>query len=177
MAKESSTEQGSPAGHDQAGEQAGAGEQARAGERGSAGVEMVIVSFMLLVFLLAPLMCFLFEVYAYGIHSLRWMTAVENTLDQLEWQLETEALSETGRHISQETARQVLETQFHSLTDGSLEESWTLETCRFTEGNPPLLEVDLAVRYEPSTVVGLLLAQSGELQFNISRVREFPYDR
>lgn len=138
---------------------------------------MVIVSFMLLVFLLAPLMCFLFEVYTYGVHSLRWMTAVENTLDQLEWQLETVELSETTRHISQETARQVLEAHFEQVAGDPALESWVLESCQFKQLTPPQLEVVLVVRYEPSTAIGLMLAQSGRLQFAVSRIREFPYDR
>lgn len=146
-------------------------------ERGSGGIEMVICSFMILVFLLAPFMCFLFETYTYGVNSLKWTGATENALDSLEWQLQTKALSQTERIIAQEKAKSCLEVYFKKIENKQAGEEWQVEICQFSETQPPKLEIQLQVMYEPTTVVGLLLSESGKLHFGINCVREFPSDR
>lgn len=146
-------------------------------ERGSGGIEMVILSFMILVFLMAPFMCFLFETYTYGVYSMKWISATENVLDGLEWQLETEALSQTQRVIVQEKAKSYLELYYKKIENKQAGEQWQVEICEFSMTQPPTLEVQLRVMYEPTTVVGLLLSESGKLHFGINCVREFPSDR
>jgi hypothetical protein len=146
-------------------------------ERGSGGIEMIICSFMILVFLMAPLMCFLFEMYTYGIYSLKWTSATENALDSLEWQLETKALSETERIIVQDKAKSSLQAYYKKIENKQAGEEWQIEICEFSKAQPPTLELQLQVMYEPTTVVGLLLSKSGKLHFGINCVREFPSDR
>ena len=146
-------------------------------ESGSAGMEMVLWSFVALIFVFAPLMCFLFETYTYGVYSLRWMTATENALDLLEWELETEALSETSRVVSKERAKIMLNGCLETLGAPETEESWTVEICEYTMAEPPFLEVQIKVAYKPMTMVGALAANSGYLQFRINRIRELAHDR
>lgn len=146
-------------------------------ETGSAGLEMVLWSFVALIFIFAPLMCFLFETYTYGIYSLRWMTATENALDLLEWELETEALSETSSVISKDKAKVMLNSYFETVKNSESGETWTLEICDYTMAEPPFLEVQIKVEYQPMTMIGALVANSGILQFRINRIRELASDR
>lgn len=146
-------------------------------ESGSAGLEMVLWSFVALIFIFAPLMCFLFETYTYGLYSLRWMTATENALDLLEWELETEALSETSSVISKERAKIMLNHYFETVGDSESGETWTVESCEYTMAEPPFLEVQIKVEYQPMTMIGALVANSGNLQFKINRTRELANDR
>lgn len=146
-------------------------------ERGSAGIEMVLASCMLMLLVLLPLVCFLFEVYIYGIHGVRWMNATENALDALEWELQTPALSQVERRVAVDAYRGVLQTQLNPILLAAAGESYQIEALTLSSEVPPVLKVKLKVSYVPSTMVGAAVAQSGKLSFVIERDRELPCDR
>lgn len=146
-------------------------------ERGSAGIEMVILSSMLLVFVLLPLICFIFEIYLYGIHSVRWMNSVENALDALEWELQTPALSQVERRLVVNAYEETLQAQLNPTLMESSGESYQIESLTLLAQDPPVLKLKLKVFYLPSTMLGAAVAQAGQLSFVIERERELPWDR
>jgi hypothetical protein len=146
-------------------------------ERGSAGIEMVLWSFMALVLVMMPLICFIFEVYFYGVHSLKWINATDNALDALEWKLETNELSEARERILENQIQADLEAYLRTMKTPTSGEVYQIKVCEFTESTPPCLALQLEVGYDPSTFVGELVATAGKLRFQILRERELPCDR
>ena len=146
-------------------------------ERGSAGIEMVLISCMLMLFVLLPLVCFLFEVYIYGVHGVRWMNATENALDALEWELQTPALSQVERRVAVEAYKDVLRVKLNQQVLQAAGERFEIEHLSLVADEPPVLSLKLNVSYIPSTMLGMAVAQSGRLSFVIERERELPCDR
>lgn len=146
-------------------------------EEGSAGLDMILWSLMLLIFIALPLIGGIFELYTYTLHGVKWSAATENVLDQVEWQLQTEALSECGRELFLEKTRQQFQLNFDELAAENQGTDWRLEELLFREQSPPVLEVDVTVVYPPVTLVGVLIGKEGGLAIHLFRQREFPIDR
>ncbi len=146
-------------------------------ERGSAGIEMVLWSLMLLVFIALPLICAIFEVYTYTLYGVKWSAATENVLDQVEWQMQTESLSECGRDLFLEKTRVMLASEFDALSASNQGEHWNIETLAVIEEDPPQLNIELIVEYDPVTMVGAFISNKDHLEIRLVRQREFPIDR
>ncbi len=146
-------------------------------ERGSAGIEMVLWSFMVIVFIMMPLICFLFELYIYGLHGLRWGTGVENALDALEWQLQTPALSVVERRMSPESLTTALNSHLNQLRIAETGEVYQIEQLELVGTDPPTLHFRLKVSYEPSTMIGECMATAGRIEMLIEKERELPCDQ
>lgn len=146
-------------------------------ERGSAGIDMILWSFLVLVFLAMPLLMSVFEVYSYVMEGSVWSAAAENVLDQVEWQLQTEALSECERTLLLDHTQEVFKNHFDEMAREQKGVSWAIKSLTYTEGEVPRLEVNLQVRYEPFTMIGAFISQGGQLELQLSRQREFPIDR
>lgn len=146
-------------------------------ERGSAGIDMILLSFMVLVFLAMPLLMSMFEVYNYVMLGAVWSAGTENVLDQVEWQLQTEALSECERNLLLDETRKAFETQFEGMKGERRETAWTIRNLSYVDGDPPKLNVRVSLSYEPVTMVGLFISQGGPLTLELYREREFPIDR
>lgn len=146
-------------------------------ERGSAGIEMVLWSFMAMVFVMIPLICFLFELYIYGLHDLRWGTGVENALDALEWQLQTPALSVVERRMSTEALTTALNSHLSQLSIAETGEVYQIEQLELVGSDPPTLQFRLKVSYLPSTMIGACMATNGRIEMVIETERELPCDQ
>lgn len=146
-------------------------------ERGSAGIDMILLSLMVLIFLAAPLLSGIFEVYCYVMHGAVWSAATENILDQVQWQMETEALSECQRDLLLNETQAIFAKDFDALVEDPLETDWTLKGLTYMAGEPPSLEVRVGVKYKPVTMVGVFISQGGWLELELNRRREFPIDR
>lgn len=146
-------------------------------ERGSAGIDMILLSFMVLIFLAAPLLSGIFEVYCYVMHGVVWSAATENILDQVQWQMETEALSECERKLLLSATQGVFAKDFDALVEDPSKMNWTLKELTYVAGEPPRLEVRVGIKYKPVTMVGVFISRGGWLELELNRRREFPIDR
>lgn len=146
-------------------------------ERGSAGIDMILLSFMVLVFLAAPLLLSIFEVYSYVMYGAVWSAATENVLDQVQWQMETEALSECERKLLLDNTQGIFSKDFDALIEDPSKMNWTIRRLIYVTSDPPRLEVQIGVKYKPVTMVGVFICQGGWLELELSRRREFPIDR
>ncbi len=146
-------------------------------ERGSAGIDMILLSLMVLVFLAAPVLFGVFEVYCYVMHGAEWSAVTENVLDQVQWQMETESLSECERDLLLNQTQDVFAKDFDAMIKDKTEMNWSLKGLTYIESEPPRLEVRVNVKYKPVTMVGVFISQGGWLELELNRRREFPIDR
>lgn len=146
-------------------------------ERGSAGIDMILLSFLILVFLAVPLLMSVFEVYTYVMQGAVWSAATENVLDQVEWQIQTEGLSACERILVLEETRQTFAAHFDGVKGEREGTAWSIQALSYGEQDPPSLAVKVRIRYEPVTMVGLFIGQGSPLAFDLYREREFPIDR
>lgn len=145
-------------------------------ERGSAGIEMVLWSLLFLIFVTMPFISGIFEIYHYAMKGIHWSAVTENVLDQLEWQIETQALSETRPELLINDLKWAFSETLDPVKSISQNEQWKIEQLTFVEGDPPRIEVTVLIRFEPATLVGEWISKEGLLSLRISRKREFPID-
>lgn len=156
---------------------AGSMESGLSTETGSAGIDMILLSFLVLIFLAIPLLMSIFEIYSYVMQGAVWSGATENVLDQVEWQIQTEALSECERTLLLEETREAFKSHFDQVVQSHQGTVWTIPSLDFIEGEPPKIVVDVRIDYEPVTMIGVFISQGGLLELALHREREFPIDR
>lgn len=151
-------------------------------DKGSAGIEFVLWTFLLIALLFMPLFSFLFEKFNYSAEANKWAAIMDNSLDALEWQLDTGMLASAQRGVSEEAIALFLKRSIESYSSQKLDQEWTLTSCDYyteaeSETNQPLIRVGLTVKYPPTTYIGQLLTGSDKIQLTLERERELPFDK
>ncbi len=143
-------------------------------ERGSMGIETVLLGFFFLIFLLMPLYFFLYEQYYYSMRANVCAGNLDNALDQIEWNLQTESLASAQRYLSTGEMKEALKREMASMPEMVLKEILVEEI--YKEGLPQV-SIRVALKYPAKTIVGEILEPDGYLTMTFCRQRELPYDR
>lgn len=149
-------------------------------EKGSAGTELVLWSFMILIFVWLPIFSFVFEKFVFSAQANKWAAVLDNSLDGLEWQLETDALAQADRQVSISEVRLCLSQPMLELQIQNPEIVWWFESCQYDTsmtGGHPKLSVKLRVSYPAATFLGKTFSSDGRVEMSFDRLREMPYDR
>lgn len=148
--------------------------------RGSAGMEFILWTFLLLIFILIPVFSFVFEKFMYGVQANRWSAALDNSLDSMEWHLQTEGLARTERDLSISQLTLTLSQSLNALQEQNRDSQWQILDCQFesdASGGHPRILVKVQVRYPAATFIGRALSSDGKMNLVFDRLRELPYDR
>lgn len=149
-------------------------------EKGSAGSEFILWAFMVLIFVWIPIFSFVFEKFVYSVQANKWAAVLDNSLDGLEWQLQTEALAQADRQVSISDVRLSLSQPMVELQTQNSDIRWWFESCQFVNsasGGHPKLFVQLEVSYPAVTFLGKVFSSDGRVKLSFERLREVPYDR
>lgn len=151
-------------------------------EKGSAGIEFVLWTFLMIALLWMPLFSFLFEKFNYSAEANKWAAILDNSLDALEWQLDTGKLSTAERGVSEEAVTLFLNKTIDTYGRQKTGQEWQLISCDYLSEsesgtNQPLIRIQMSVKYPPATYVGHMLTGADKILLTLERERELPYDR
>lgn len=149
-------------------------------KKGSAGAELILWTFLILIFVWMPIFSFVFEKFVYSAQANKWAAVLDNSLDGLEWQLQTDALAQADRQVSLSEVKLCLSQPMLEMQSQNPEILWRFDLCQFDKSIPgehPKLLVKLVVFYPAATFLGKVFSSDGRLDLNFDRSRELPYDR
>lgn len=149
------------------------------------GIDLALWLLMLMVFMVMPLILFIFEVNIHTTYGMASASMVDNYLEQADWHIATDALASAQVNLKvshlEEELKQAIESKLQNAQEPLKLEGLSVRAiyddalkCGALKGGALTLYVSFS--YEPVTYLGRLF--SGErIYLEVKRMREVPVDQ